>query len=256
MTIAFTLAIIASGAALWSASRTLAQRLPITAQEPRGLELGLRLPAHSYPRDALVRVWVTITNVTGHSQVLARGCSPRIDAQVIDDRGSVVYPPPFPGGLIRGCLSAPPVRLGPGRSVTRARYVILRARHVRPVVVVNPHKMLAGGQRTVTLTRGTPPHARWTYGPTLSVAVYPATSADRGRPLFMQAVRCGSPSGAPQSASGTLHWTRASAPTHGGYEFDAPCSAPLAWHLVVGWTGQPVASVNYPSRSHRIGRGA
>src|SRR5579884_488616 len=227
--------------------------------ESHGIRLTLAVPRHSYPDNALVRFGLRLENTTNHTiEVLEqpRVCGyPNPGIDVLTAAGQIVYPPalvPFPA------MSCPPpigTRLAPHHAIKRRLLVILRDQSLRGTASL---ERMAGGTASY-FTLQTP-----------RIAVHLVPTAPLDVSLSLGAGTASATITRPAHAAGSLwseewtqcrdagtgdlettvtSWGRLSSPT-----ITADCAGETLsqWHVVDGWLGYPVATVNDPApQSHR-----
>jgi hypothetical protein len=216
--------------------------------------------ARSWPRSALLRVRVEVTNVSKRELWLARECdrtNPR--AVVTNGQGVVVYTAIRTWPVAQPCVRQSSTRLVPGRSVSRENYVVLRGPVLLPVVEV------LDGARSVRVV-GKP--YRLTvdahYLTPRVTAIFadgsrsPVPGGRGGVPLFKTRrilaleVSARAPTMGPLVAIGSAlcpHrrvllpvWTVISRDKLGA-RIGAPCPRPRLWLVDFGWAGESVGQV-------------
>jgi hypothetical protein len=213
-----------------------------------GIRLTTVLPGRVFPRNSLVRVHVAVTNDSGKPVPLSAGCRngrfPLIFAAVLNRKGRIVYfPPPLQPIPQAPCLGGLGTtdsgrELGPGKTLHRDEYVVLRGTRVAAV--------LSGAQGQI---ESRPILARLTHGTAARLAISSDGSRvtvspgrpTRGPPLIAMDIECGpaTPGGSPQFVDANT-WHRA-----GNRTIHAPCALlggrpVVVWHIIAGWPGQPV----------------
>ncbi len=223
-----------------------------TARGPRaqriaqGLKVSIMVPRRSYPQDALIRVTLGIQNVSHHDVWVEAGGPPFPgetfpQIEVLNDAGSVEYPPAVAGYL--PAPGPPPIaeRIPPGERARRHALVVLYASHLRAIVTVlrsqvDPYH--AAGVTTplvtVHLTASHPPGVILMHtGSQLNATIEPGAGM-HGPLRFVDAVLCqGSGSG------GHYFWTRSK------NQFSPGCATVETRHFVAGWLNHSVAVLNY-----------
>lgn len=222
------------------------------------IRLTLTLPGRTFPADALVRVTVTARTTSRH-RIWLLGSGPMTpgksvpQVEVVRD-GAVVYPPalsrwiPQPG--------PPPTGLpvDPGKTIRTTTYIILRGPLVRAAVDIVKGQFDLGRSvkvttppLSVTLTAPDPPTVMVTATPGGPQAEIAPPAGTVRKPLYEAATMCSGTIGGAQ----TLDWTRADS------DIFTPACAPMEqWHLVAGWPGHTVITVDLPlSESRRPARG-
>lgn len=212
-----------------------------------GVKLTMRLPRRTYPRNALVRVTVSLSNVSNHTVRIADGCSLSngLTADVRNGHGNVVFPRAmdfFPYHCPGSALGQYGIPLRPGTTIARRPLVVLFASWIRPLVI---------------LTDGTHGGTEWT-GPTVRVTHYHAP------PLRVtaqaQSYRTFADIRAPSPVSGPLYYIQSAfCRITGSIQVDSEqnwiatygtrveptCSGVTSWHVVAGWLNHPVATIDY-----------
>ncbi len=215
-------------------------RVTVSAQtKAQGLNLTLLVPRTVYPRDALVRVTVTVRNASPHAVTIAdSGGRLGLWVDVLNVSGAVVYSSEgqgsIPGQLI------PPVQtrvLQPGQSLQAHPYIVLRGSLIR--AVVNTSDPADGKPTLIQLTRGDAPRLLVYTQPGLHALLRPAIIHQRGKPLITMTTTCAD---SPMPV-GTPGWIAAPAPTRNVYRLSATCAHPLVWHLAAGWLNESVVDV-------------
>jgi hypothetical protein len=232
--------------ALAAASNGAASGSTVSTRTFRGaLRLSIFVARVRYPRDALILVRVRVKNVSKTSTSLQTVCEPGlapylpIFARVLDSSGRTLFPPALGGEQGQACPPASRISLGPGRTVTRRQYVVLRAPRVQAVIHVPTH---AGASNDVTASVGVSlgprdrPQLVVSANPDLFAQVRPAVP---GPLVYKQWVRCTSQNGQSGSAEGS-GWVRTSRTRI------APlCIQPVQWQVVVGQVNHSVAEFDY-----------
>mgnify|MGYP001159368483 CR=1 FL=1 len=212
----------------------------------RGVELSLSVPRPGYPDGALIRVAVAVENVSHQTVWLLAGgpqepgkTFPQVE--VLNDAGTVVYPPAFEGYLPPPGPAPVSRPLAPGKRISSQAYVVLRGTHLRAVLDVltgaqefNSAARVATRPLTVRLTPGNPPLVTLTLVGTQVRADIEPLSPVHGPMLFLDAARCPG-----RGFSQHLVWTRSVKHLSPG------CTDPTAWHAVAGWLNQSVATIDY-----------
>lgn len=206
-----------------------------------GIRLTLSIAGLTYPRDALVRVRLTMRNVSPRTlweAPLVMGyCEHRIaDVVVLDAAGQPVNPiPPFPGPY-PSCPAVPPTPLAPRQAVKQIDYVVLRAARMLAETNVNTAAGSSGFSGAVLKTRplllalkpGQSPRVVVRSSPGGTTAIVHRPPGAVGPLLYQQWSDCAPP---------VLSWTDAPAS-----RVTAGCRVPAGdWHLVAGWLNHPVA---------------
>jgi hypothetical protein len=220
----------------------------------KGLTLSLMLPRRHLLRNALMRFPVSVYNGRRRAVKIVEDCeNPRVDVEVLNSSGSIVYPPALPGGPQQRCPPGLTLELGSKRTLTRQVFGIMRGNRIRVAVTLQVRRTgkattfdtVVGRTVTVPLDAGVAPRVHVQLSPTAVAVVRPRGALQHGAMMyFTQSAVCAGPNGSvyPFSSGG---WAMAQPPTAGAYRFYAGCARPLLWLLVVGRLGQPVATLNY-----------
>jgi hypothetical protein len=242
-----------------AAPSTLPVNRPITsAITAHGVRLSLSLPRSTYPHNALVRVRLTLTNLSRHTIYVGSTAAPACawygpGVQVLGSSGQVLYPPATEW-LLASC--GPPILsrpLEPGRALRRTTFAILWGTAIRGVATLStatlrkavtiespllyPH-MIDEAAPSLTLKRQ----------PGLQLTVAPAVPEQHGVFSFVFGVWCPGPN--PPSlegghATGVSRWQRAPTLLGRPFHLEAQCANPVRWVFAGGWLNHPVAAVDY-----------
>lgn len=227
----------------------------------RQIRLSFSLPGTTYPRDALVPATVRLTNFASRSISTWDCLADSLGAEVVRSDGGQAYPPllPPPGAPWAECpgaLGASPVRhtitLGPGQTLTRTEYLVLRSPAVQAFADLGP--VSNQGKPVVILTPRLRLHTIVAPGPQIHLRVGPAVSArvtpvpGSGPLLYSQFATCRGTASTPDRVSATAappsQWV--SAPGTTLQPFTAPpCSSLTEWILFVGQVGRPITRAYY-----------
>src|SRR5579884_2854010 len=100
-----------------------------------GVRIVTSMARAAYPSRALVEVRIRVKNVSSNNIEMSRSaCGNAIQAQVLDRKGQVLYPPALPFFPPSCGPHVPPTTLPPGGHLGARAIVILRGRSVRAVV--------------------------------------------------------------------------------------------------------------------------
>ncbi len=208
-----------------------------------GTKLSVSVKRRVYPRDALVRAYFSMRNVSPHTLSVNSGNG----VEVVTGQRRVVFPPalstPGPTG---GGLSVAYLR--PGKRIGGSQLVILRAGYIIEAVSVGGNVRLGvPGVGVVTpalhLTLTAPDR------PTFVLKTSPQVLADLqfargfrgGRIEFTQFYQCGEPPHELQVGSSLYgSWTIASS-----LRFRPGCAHPVRWQLIAGAIDHSVVTLNY-----------
>jgi hypothetical protein len=224
-----------------------------TTRTAHGVRLTLSIRDRPYPRNALVRVWARVQNLTSHdifmyddgpmaagkyipqAVVRARPGGPPLPISLTD---YMPYPGPAPMGL----------PLHAGATLNIPEIIILRGPVVQlRLTLTNQTKLAGEAQPAATmstpvlrarLTALAPPHVLLDTSPTApSLRLTPPAGA-HGNPLAVWNMVCASgfPGGHPQEM---IDWTPVST------DITPTCSPLTGWHEIVGWLGHSVAQIDW-----------
>ena len=215
-----------------------------------GLRLSLSVRKAGYPRNGLIRVRVSVRDVSGHDVALGSpdGCMDSPGVQVVDEAGKVVYPPALPP--IRGTCGAVrnPLILGQGQVVTREVLVVLRGNRLQAVAVIKrsagPDGTFVKGQPIrLPLAPATAPRVSLgVRGGAVFARLLPSSRVN-GPLLYVDEAECKQQASRRTSevVSGHHDWTV------GSNLLTPGCSPARIWHVVAGWLNHPVAVIDYVS---------
>lgn len=225
-------------------SSVAAQTAPPLTQQVRGhgLLLKLTIPRLTYPRDALVRVTIRLTNRSTHAIDVTGNDAPVCESgnglgiEVQSKTGHLVFPPAAPWVMASCGRPIFPINVSPGASLVDHPLIVLRGSRVRAVVTVGRMGHPAGELKTpafrVRLTpRDRPPTTfTTTGGPSLVI----------GPVLWQHAILhyvesgvCLHP-GDGGGGTGYATWQRSSPTANGTYDFGMPCDGTAIWSFAGG----------------------
>lgn len=213
--------------------------LPSTSVTRYGLHLSLTLPGTTFPRNALVRVSVSLHNGSGKPYTTDPGTCPgsTITAQVVNNLNVAIYPPVLPPLTPISSCRAKRVTIAPGKTITRNLLVILRDNRVRAVA-----QLTAGKRVAALVTPALTLHLTSRTAPTLAasgqaITVTPPPGAT-GKLDYTQYLQCTGTSTVSIDTLTTSSWTQTS-----GTDISLPptCSGIEEWDVVAGYQGYPVA---------------
>ena len=214
-----------------------------------GLELSLAVSKSAYPRAALIKVTLTLQNVSRHSIPLGHTAGPECGqrgpgVEVVDAGGQVVYPPATEW-LLAGCgKKIFPLPLRSGGTARRTPLAILRAADIRAVAMLGTGAMVATPLLHLHLISGPSPQLTLTTQPA-RIAVVPGTGwGDRF--YYLYSISCPVPP-SETTLTGYAWWTRGSTGGDGVFRRSAECPSPVQWRFVGGWLDHPVAILSYPN---------
>jgi len=251
----------------------------------RGVTLALTLPQRSYPRNALVRVRVTVHNGSERSLVVESGqCQPgaRSSSVLVVGAGSTaLFPPTLGGPFVNGltCAAGPPPLLKPAEDLAQTYYAVLRGPQVRARTVIDfatsdrasvpePSVVLTTPAATVRLLARPSPQLVLRRASSVYADVHLPIGAANKPILYSDWYRCQSggkttiggqgfevtpPSDPILPATFLSHAVDWSALR--GMRIRPGCSHPLEWHVIAAQLDQPVSNVIRYSGQHQHGRG-
>lgn len=207
-----------------------------------GLSLTVSVPKTVYPWNALVRVRLSVRNLTPQPLFFPQSCTDNPRVEAIREVGTVVYPPEPKD---QPCVTDAPLRLDPGARLERRLYVVLRSRRVRAAVTVtvgDGNRTVVGDAVVLRLVRRSPPTMIMRTSPVIAAFVRPSIAA-RG-PLFHKDVyQCGVDSDMTYWAR-TTKWTRIWG-TRIVPHWPVHCGYPSEWDVTAGWLNEPVVKARY-----------
>lgn len=209
-----------------------------------GLRLSLKVPRRSYPRNALVRVTLTLTNVTTQSIDLGAQdngngfCTTSLpQAEVHNTRGALLFPPAVKPLIVPPCPFYMGRPLAAGQSLVNHEYVILRGRVLTGIASTRTGQSFSPFSTpplTLTLGHESPPTTTVTTSP-FGIDVHSPVPVT-GKMWYTASWIC--PNGT-ETAIGQA-WTALQ-----GTHINPPCPAPSKWNLAAGWLGHPVVTIHY-----------
>lgn len=221
-----------------------------------GRMLTVSLPSRAYPENALIRVRLTVTNVShrtlgvGHPDVNGCAMYPPV-ADVVGRDGKVLYPPVIPPGAMNSC---DPFAVGlvyplrPGASFSVEELAVLRGNRIRGSLLLP-----GGGYRryalvtppiTVRLVPGTPPAVHF-IGGHIPAATFTPPKGTSGRLYVVSNWNCRMEGVEAAEATSQTWFPARSAHLVAG---ESDCTRVTWWRAVAGWIGYPVATVRYGKR--------
>ncbi len=222
-----------------------------------GVKLTLVVPRRVYPENALVRVTVTLRNMSRQDvQILGQGmncCFPyTLGAVVRDTSDQIVYP----GDRTEQTLGPPlsPLTVAPRHSMSQRVFLVLRAGRVQGVGQVQEGSELFTVQTPVVTVRLVTERAPRVilHAPVadqLMATIRPPTHM-KGYLYYLGSYLCGKtylPAGLPYSEPFDLS-------LHSKLTADCSYSAmPVtSWYVLAGWLNHPVVAIDYtrPSSYH------
>jgi hypothetical protein len=234
-----------------------------------GFQLTLNVPKQMYPRNALVRLSVRLSNISAEPVMVETSCkSDNPSVEVVRPDGTIALPPviPFPPLDDVSC-ALPPLQLQRGESQTSTIYAVLRARHIRAVVALGlPGTPAKPGREvslrtpsvSVRLTQAPAPSLTMHTGPEVHATVHDSAGRGKRSYLYTDWYRC-QQAGHPTSIAGqtfyetgggigpaeivgrVLNWSSAKSS-----RLKPGCAHPLEWHVAVARLNHPVVSTSYP----------
>jgi hypothetical protein len=221
---------------------------PLSASATKGgLRLTISIPHASYQQNALALVTLTLQNVGRRPVSVERTNSeensfqPGVEAR--DDQGN---PSSLPTAQHFFPMTGPMPTfwtLKPGHAYVSHRHLVLSG----PQLVASESFGSLGNETTfstppieVALTPSSPPALTLNEKSPRGLSARLQGPA-HGHLYFTQSVECSS--GASISRISQFIWTRAKSTT-----IWSPCTAPSEWHLIAGYPGRPVGTLDYKNR--------
>ncbi|MDQ2742345.1 MAG: hypothetical protein M3Z66_08615 [Chloroflexota bacterium] len=222
-----------------------------------GVKLTLRVPRRVYPQNALVRVVVTMRNLSQQDvQILGQGrycCFPYTLGAVVRDRSDQIV---YPGDRSEPTAGPPlfPVTVAPRHSMSQRVFLVLRAGRVQGVVQVQEGSDSFTVQTPMVAVRLVTERAPRVilHAPVadqLTATIRPPTHM-KGYLYYLGSYLCGKaylPAGLPYSEPFDLS-------LHSKLTADCSYSAmPVtSWYVLAGWLNHPVVAIDYtrPSSYH------
>jgi hypothetical protein len=214
-----------------------------------GAALTLTVPNRIYPRNALMRVTVSLRNISSHPIMFGAPCQPALQANVEDRSGYVEYPPPLPRSFPPH--NCPPPPLHPHVPVLRPRearfgkfYVVLRAAHLRAQAVVGQfNSEIFTPVLTVRLAPAPPPRLTLLNRTHWAVR-YDGRSIPGQRLMYAASFSCTtSPTGVVY-VGGITVWSASKSKRIQPAEAKQ-CKALRELHLMAGYLNHPAAELDY-----------
>jgi hypothetical protein len=219
-----------------------------------GLRLTLTVPRRRYPRNALIRVTLQVTNVSRHAISIESGQNfPR--SYVLDSSGNAGYDPLSPLGA--ESLSGP---TGPGpryevinrgKTITSPDYVVLRGNEISARVFLGKLGAPSGPMITmppvaVTLRDEPAPVVHVSTSPSLQAVVTPARPMS-GSMFYLDQTACATTAGTYETGEGWVaRKTAVVTPIFRDASSDpSSCAGTRTWHALVGWLNHPVTYLSY-----------
>jgi hypothetical protein len=221
------------------------------ASVSHGLRFSLTLHQGDFPRDALVRMRLEITNLSPGTVYVQGQCpypGPAMGVQVASGSGRLTYPPPFNLLFYPPCPGAGPrsgIPLPSGAKIVNQPYAILRGTILRPFVTIQASGVrfgkVLGKPIRVELGAVQRPKLLLHTSPAYTYADLVPRPGAKGPLLYMETTYCkGELLG---TAGANLHWTRVrkrrifpECPSDTGH-----------WRAVAGWLGQSIVMIDYVS---------
>lgn len=243
-------------AALLPGQRARAGRAPVmtASRTARGVRLTLDLPRQTYPRDALVRVSVTVQSVSRTPVLVGATAAPECmrrgpGVQVLDAAGAAVYPPAAPWVMASCGHPIFPAALPPGHTLHHTMLTVLRGPEVRGVAAIGPmgsaHQVVTPPLR-ITFTDEPPPTLTLATAPNLHLIVTPSRAISSRMFYFVYGSVCPQSPPGTQYRSETPRWERTGLSPGRRFRLLADCAAPIRWVFAGGWLNHPAVSLDYP----------
>ncbi|GEM_PF-3743589 len=211
-----------------------------------GVRIVTSMARAAYPSRALVEVRIRVKNVSSNNIEMSRSaCGNAIQAQVLDRKGQVLYPPALPFFPPSCGPHVPPTTLPPGGHLGARAIVILRGRSVRAVVNTTTSQIFGKAVNVKTVMRS-PEHMSVSTNANGGYAarVWPWRRSI-GRFRFASYESCSYKDGSTE-ASGSFpgRWSFSNQSTLTTHLLGTQCARGEQWHIVGGWLGYPVARLD------------
>jgi hypothetical protein len=219
-----------------------------------GLRLTLTVPRRRYPRNALIRVTLQVTNVSRHPISIESGQNfPR--SYVLDSSGNDSYDPVTPLGdesLLDVTGPGPRYEvINRGKTITSPDYLVLRGSEISARVFLGKLGAPAGPMITmppitVTLRDEPAPVVHVSTSPSLQAVVTPPHPMS-GSMFYFEETACATTAGTYETGEGWVA-TKATVvtPIFGDASSDpSSCAGTRTWHALVGWLNHPVTYLSY-----------
>jgi hypothetical protein len=235
------LSVIVLAATLLLPRSARAQPGPVSASATSGsVKLTLSLDHEQYPQNALVLVTLTVTNVGKTPVSLQRG-EPQCGAfqpavQIEDAAGRPSQLPTAAKFAPMPCPVLPFLTLAPGHSLQQHPHVVLSGPQISASQTFgsrqDPHTVTTP-PLAITLTKSSPIKVTLqSSGPAAVVQSLPS------RLYYTQSAKCAQGNGT--NVTSLFSWTRTKRT-----RITPPCTPVSEWHLIAGYPGKPVATLDY-----------
>jgi hypothetical protein len=215
-----------------------------------GIRMTLAVPSRTYPRDALIRVSLTLTNVSHGTRYIGSGLQ-EPEAYVLDSSGAEVYSPHDPLGdqtLLEQKGPGPrSFALLAGHAWRKTQYVVLRGEYIGfEAILGRPGHgneiSIRSGEAVVRLTEEPKPSVAITSSPTLHAVVNPVVPA-QGPLHYLSETSWAVGDNARLTGTG---WEITRSTT---IQSQIPASsltgAICKWHAIASWLNHPVVEITY-----------
>jgi hypothetical protein len=206
-----------------------------------GLRLSVSVPQRAYPRNALIRVSVSLQNISHHTVVLGRTCyTPTLWGDVTNQAHTMEFSSYLPVRLTGGvatCIYTRPTpgpRLAPGQTLHKEPYLVLRGGIITATAIVDPERYAAYTPPLRVRLIPAKPSTIHVHLPAPTYAVLQPPPGAEGLPVVAEAYRC----------------RRGPATTRGFHVVHTlylvpHCAHVVEWHVIAGWLDHPVTTINY-----------
>jgi hypothetical protein len=219
-----------------------------------GLRLTLTVPRRRYPRNALIRVTLKVTNVSRHPISIESGQNfPR--SYVLDSSGNDSYDPVTPLGdesLLDVTGPGPRYEvINRGKTITIPDYLVLRGSEISARVFLGKLGAPAGPMITmppvvITLRDEPAPVVHVSTSPSLQAVVTPPHPMS-GSMYYLDQTACATATETSSEGEGWVSQpTSVVTPVFSDGSSDlSSCTGRRIWHALVGWLNHPVAYLSY-----------
>jgi hypothetical protein len=220
-----------------------------------GMRLTLGIPQRSYPRNALIRVGLRLTNLSHRNMPLphldgSEGPCTNTVMEVFNDKGIVLYPPAIQTKPGEPPLIPPPCpmpetggrQLHPGQTATGNDLEILRARNLHATMYLSGVTRVRTPTLQLLLTPSRP------LGISVSLRPGQLSASVQPTPMSHQTLYVNEVSNC--YVGGTISYFSGGWVPQVGRSMHPDCANPLFWYAVAGYVGQPVGTIDYVRPKH------
>lgn len=210
-----------------------------------GVVVTLTIPRRSYPQDALVRVRLTVRNVSTRPRSLRVGLqAPNVT--VLDSRGNEAFTSQAPLGadtliVPKGGPRATVLR--PGHTFSTNEMIVLRGSRITYSAMLGrigkSVHVVAGTPIRVSLTPEAPPPVVVYATPSLLHATITPSWSSSSRLYVLNQTACATSSVVTLTGG---PWIQVEGST---LTTDAGCAGTVTWRALAGWIGHPAAVIRY-----------